>query len=80
MLSKMPEKIRPLRLLLASACALSLTACASSSMPQIAPTAPCPRIPAPPSVKAPLPPGSYSERARNDIATWRQKLTASPSN
>ena len=59
--------------LLLTALALSLTACATPSPPAIQP-----HLPAPPDLTQQPPPEPYSQSARRDILTWRQKLTATP--
>ena len=62
----------PIKALL-MALALSLTGCATPSPPVIQP-----HLPAPPDLTQPPPPEPYSQSARRDIQTWRQKLTATP--
>ena len=56
------------------ALALSLTGCAHNSPSQ------CPElvIPQPPALIEPIPPASYSLRARESFKKWQERLIATP--
>lgn len=53
---------------------LSLTGCATTSVP---PVAVCPANPPPPALSEPMPPVSYSLSAQERIKGWRKSLTGS---
>lgn len=54
---------------------LLLAACATPSPPA---ATSCPKLPAPPAVRQPVPPLPYSASARIDINWWQKQLTATP--
>lgn len=68
-----PDPLKTLLLLLLPA--VLLTGCAT---PSTASAPVCPAFPSPPPLSQPIPQPSYSERAQRDIATWQQRLTATP--
>jgi hypothetical protein len=61
----------PLLMLLA----LSVTGCATTSLPVVPPS---PTLPTPPLPLTPTPSVSYSSSAQKNIQSWRQKLMATP--
>lgn len=70
-----PKSASKLNVLLLTALAVSVTACATNSPPAATKS---PTLPAIPSISTPLPSVDYSISAQQTIQSWRDKLKATP--